>query len=69
GYFFNFACSDASCKKTINEKTKIAINYLKKGQKDAFSNMLLDICHFIFQIMKESLSSFGLEDAEAMRLP
>lgn len=69
GYYARFSKKCESNLETIAAKKKIAIGYIRSGNKEALADMLRDIYSFSFRNMQAALVKYGVPEAAEMKLP
>lgn len=69
GYYFDFARKYEANLETVTAKTKIAVGYIRSGDKEALADMLRDIYGSNFRNMQAALIRLGMPEAAQMKLP
>lgn len=69
GYYFDFAKKYEANLETVAAKTRIAVGYIRSGDKNALADMLRDIYGSNFRNMQAALIRLGMPEAAEMKLP
>lgn len=69
GYYFAFVRQEEAYIATLLEQSRIALAHAKKRDKAAFADIVQKNYYNVFRLTQEALISYGITDAQKLKLP